>query len=116
MARSSSCTSRTARTSVAWSKRSPAWERATPGVDEDDARVRIPVGSDGPAALLETVRRLDDTGIGLADIALHRPSLDDVFLSLTGHAAERTDEDADGAANGKKRGRKSKRAKEASDA
>jgi ABC-2 type transport system ATP-binding protein len=86
------------------------------GVDEEDARVRIPVGSDGPVALLETVRRLDDTGIGLADIALHRPSLDDVFLSLTGHAAEQREEEDVAAANGKKRGRKKKRAKEASDA
>jgi ABC-2 type transport system ATP-binding protein len=85
----------------------------TPSVDEDDARIRIPVGSDGTVALLETVRRLDDTGIGLSDIALHRPSLDDVFLALTGHAAEQADEDA--AANGKKRGRKRKRAKEAID-
>jgi len=85
------------------------------GVDQEDARVRIPVGSDGPVALLETVRRLDDTGIGLVDIALHRPSLDDVFLSLTGHAAEQQEEE-DAAANGKKRGRKKKRAKEASDA
>jgi ABC-2 type transport system ATP-binding protein len=86
------------------------------GVDEEDARVRIPVGSDGPVALLETVRRLDDTGIGLADIALHRPSLDDVFLSLTGHAAEQREEEDAAAADGKKRGRKKKRAKEASDA
>jgi hypothetical protein len=39
--------------------------------------------------------------------------LDDVFLALTGHAAEQRDEDA--AANGKKRGRKRKRAKEAID-
>jgi len=85
------------------------------GIDQEDARVRIPVGSDGPVALLETVRRLDDTGIGLVDIALHRPSLDDVFLSLTGHAAEQQEEE-DAAANGKKRGRKKKRAKEASDA
>ena len=38
--------------------------------------------------LLETVRRLDDAGIVIEDIALHRPTLDDVFLSLTGHAAE----------------------------
>jgi ABC-2 type transport system ATP-binding protein len=34
------------------------------------------------------VRRLDDAGIAIEDIALHRPTLDDVFLSLTGHAAE----------------------------
>jgi ABC-2 type transport system ATP-binding protein len=85
-----------------------------PGIDEDDARIRIPVGSDGSIALLEAVRRLDVTGIGLADIALHRPSLDDVFMSLTGHAAEQREDDA-AAANGKKRGRKRKRAKEASD-
>jgi ABC-2 type transport system ATP-binding protein len=38
--------------------------------------------------LLETVRRLDDASITIEDIALHRPTLDDVFLSLTGHAAE----------------------------
>ena len=38
--------------------------------------------------LLETVRRLDDAEIAIEDIALHRPTLDDVFLSLTGHAAE----------------------------
>ena len=87
-----------------------------PGIDEEDARVRIPVGSDGSVALLETVRRLDDTGIGLADIALHRPSLDDVFLSLTGHAAEQRADDDAAAVNGKKRGRKRRRAKEASDA
>ena len=100
----------------AWWKRSPAWARARRGVDEEDARVRIPVGSDGPVALLETVRRLDDAGIGLADIALHRPSLDDVFLSLTGHAAEQADADGEAANGKKKRGRKGKRAKEASDA
>ena len=53
-----------------------------------DVVVRVPVGSEGPTVLLETVRRLDDAGIAIEDIALHRPTLDDVFLSLTGHAAE----------------------------
>jgi ABC-2 type transport system ATP-binding protein len=48
----------------------------------------VPVGSEGPTVLLETVRRLDDAGIAIEEIALHRPTLDDVFLSLTGHAAE----------------------------
>jgi ABC-2 type transport system ATP-binding protein len=57
-------------------------------VDADAGLVRIPVGTDGPVALLDAVRRLDDARIALADIALHRPTLDDVFLSLTGHAAE----------------------------
>ncbi|MEX2101245.1 MAG: ATP-binding cassette domain-containing protein [Actinomycetota bacterium] len=57
-------------------------------VDVDAARIRLPVGTEGPAALLDTVRRLDETKIVLSDIALHRPTLDDVFLSLTGRAAE----------------------------
>jgi ABC-2 type transport system ATP-binding protein len=36
----------------------------------------------------EIVRALDDAGVGIDDIAIHRPTLDDVFMSLTGHAAE----------------------------
>ena len=59
-----------------------------PSVDQDEGAVRIPVGNDGANALLDSVRRLDDTKIALADIALHRPTLDDVFLSLTGRSAE----------------------------
>jgi ABC-2 type transport system ATP-binding protein len=59
-----------------------------PMQDEDTRLIRVPVGSEGPTVLLETVRRLDDAGITIEDIALHRPTLDDVFLSLTGHAAE----------------------------
>jgi ABC-2 type transport system ATP-binding protein len=38
--------------------------------------------------IVEAVRRLDDAGVGVDDIALRRPTLDDVFLSLTGHVAE----------------------------
>jgi ABC-2 type transport system ATP-binding protein len=34
------------------------------------------------------VRRLDDAGVGIDDLSLQRPTLDDVFMSLTGHAAE----------------------------
>jgi ABC-2 type transport system ATP-binding protein len=39
-------------------------------------------------AIAEAVRRLDEAGIGIDDIALRRPTLDDVFLRLTGHVAE----------------------------
>jgi ABC-2 type transport system ATP-binding protein len=39
-------------------------------------------------AIVEAVRRLDEAGVGVEDIALRRPTLDDVFMSLTGHAAE----------------------------
>jgi ABC-2 type transport system ATP-binding protein len=39
------------------------------------------------------VRRLDAAGVGIADIAVRRPTLDDVFMVLTGHAAEPQAED-----------------------
>ena len=44
------------------------------------------------------MRDLDEAAIGIDDIGLRRPTLDDVFLSLTGHAAEptRTTEDGRG--------------------
>ena len=64
-------------------------------MDEDTRLIRVPVGSEGPTVLLETVRRLDDVGIPIEDVALHRPTLDDVFLSLTGHAAELAIEESD---------------------
>src|SRR5439155_22737616 len=57
-------------------------------VDADERLIRVPVGDEGPAILLESTRRLDDKKIVLAGFELHRPTLDDVFLALTGHAAE----------------------------
>ncbi|MGV9674906.1 ATP-binding cassette domain-containing protein [Nocardia sp. NPDC003482] len=51
-------------------------------------RVSIPA-PDGAATLAEALRRLDSAGVELADIALRRPSLDDVFLSITGHSGGR---------------------------
>jgi ABC-2 type transport system ATP-binding protein len=62
-------------------------------VDNDRGEITLPVGDNGTGVLTEAVRRLDAEKIILADIALRRPSLDDVFLSLTGHAAEETDGD-----------------------
>jgi ABC-2 type transport system ATP-binding protein len=47
-------------------------------------------------AIVEAVRRLDEAGVGVDDIGLKRPTLDDVFLTLTGHAAEERDSDDDG--------------------
>ncbi len=57
-------------------------------VDNNGGEINLPVGTDGTAILTEAVRRLDAESIKLADIALRRPTLDDVFLALTGHAAE----------------------------
>ena len=56
-------------------------------VDEDLRQVSAPVTT-GSKALVEAARALDDAGIHPLDIALKRPSLDDVFISLTGHVAE----------------------------
>ncbi|MGA9858624.1 MAG: ATP-binding cassette domain-containing protein [Solirubrobacteraceae bacterium] len=46
-------------------------------------------------AIAEAVRQLTEAGIGVDDITLRRPTLDDVFLSLTGHAAEQTEAPAE---------------------
>ncbi|HKG38171.1 MAG TPA: ATP-binding cassette domain-containing protein [Conexibacter sp.] len=43
-------------------------------------------------SIVEAVRRLDEAGVGVDDIGLKRPTLDDVFLTLTGHAAEESDD------------------------
>jgi ABC-2 type transport system ATP-binding protein len=42
--------------------------------------------------IAEAVRRLDGAGVGIDDIAVRRPTLDDVFFALTGHAAEEPEE------------------------
>jgi ABC-2 type transport system ATP-binding protein len=47
----------------------------------------LPMRRDG-GGIAEAVRRLDVAGVGIADIAVHRPTLDDVFIALTGHVAE----------------------------
>ncbi len=47
--------------------------------------------SNGPAAAADALRRIDAAQITLVGLALREPSLDDVFLSLTGHKAEDAD-------------------------
>jgi ABC-2 type transport system ATP-binding protein len=56
-------------------------------IDNDLGRVQVPAPQ-GALALVEAVRVLDAQNLRVADLGLRRPSLDDVFLSLTGHAAE----------------------------
>jgi ABC-2 type transport system ATP-binding protein len=53
----------------------------------EDGVVRVPMGRRA-GVIAEAVRRLDAASVGVDDIALRRPTLDDVFFSLTGRAAE----------------------------
>jgi ABC-2 type transport system ATP-binding protein len=79
--------------------------RLEPGADPDVAVRSLAQMSDDPpvleagpiikvnvrertGAIVEAVRRLSEAGVGVDDLALRRPTLDDVFLALTGHAAE----------------------------
>jgi ABC-2 type transport system ATP-binding protein len=56
-------------------------------LDEGLRLIASPV-STGSAALFEVLKALDAAGIHALDVGLKRPSLDDVFLALTGHVAE----------------------------
>ena len=58
-----------------------------PTVDQAAQQVSLPVTS-GAALLPDVVRRLDEAGVAITDLALRRPTLDDVFLTLTGTAAQ----------------------------
>ena len=64
-----------------------------PTIDEVDRRVTVPV-SGGSTVLVDVVRGLDSAGVVLEDLSLRRPTLDDVFLSLTGRTAEDEEESA----------------------
>ncbi len=59
-----------------------------PHVDEETGVISVGVGGSGSDALIQAVRALDAAGVETRGLALRRPSLDDVFLALTGHAAE----------------------------
>lgn len=58
-----------------------------PSFDEDSLTIKLPV-KDGSRALTEVVRALDYAKIDPRSLSLHQPSLDDVFLSLTGKKTE----------------------------
>lgn len=57
-----------------------------PAVDAGRDRVSVPVA--GPEALPAVVTRLATAGIAVTELSLHLPSLDEVFLTLTGHRAD----------------------------
>jgi len=77
-----------------------------PLADSGSGVVSLRVGSRGSDALVETVRALDAAGVETRGLGLRRPSLDDVFLALTGHATE--EEEPGGRRRGRRGGRRSK--------
>jgi ABC-2 type transport system ATP-binding protein len=67
---------------------------AEPHMDAETGVVSVGVGGRGSEALVEAVRGLDGAGVETRGLALRRPSLDDVFMALTGHVAEETGQQA----------------------
>ncbi len=56
-------------------------------LDEHTRKLTVPA-TGGAAKLIEVVRDLGEAGVAIDDIALRRPTMDDVFLALTGHTSE----------------------------
>ena len=78
--------------------------RAALGADQGAAGSITLPAPEGPASLVAAVRTLDAAGITPTDIGLRRPTLDDVFVALTGHATTPTE-----TGNGRRRGRRGRR-------
>jgi ABC-2 type transport system ATP-binding protein len=64
-------------------------------VERHTRKITVPVAG-GARLLAEVIRDLDAEGIEIDDIGLRRPTLDDVFISLTGHRAEAPEDNEDG--------------------
>ncbi|WP_431680176.1 ATP-binding cassette domain-containing protein [Kitasatospora sp. KL5] len=63
------------------------YAKGDPAVERNTRRITVPV-SGGSKVLADVIRELDARSIEIDDIGLRRPTLDDVFLSLTGHVTE----------------------------
>jgi ABC-2 type transport system ATP-binding protein len=59
--------------------------------ERDGIVLRVPV-AERKGTIAAAVQRLNDAGVGIDDISMRRPTLDDVFLKLTGHAAQDEEE------------------------
>ena len=75
-------------------------------VDEQARQITAGVAG-GVEDLRQVLQLLSDSSIKVADVGLHRPTMDDVFLSLTGHSTDE-EEEAESAAKGSKKDKKKK--------
>ncbi|MER7173023.1 ATP-binding cassette domain-containing protein [Streptomyces mesophilus] len=82
-------------------------------VDDHTRKLTVPV-TGGAKLLAEVIRELDARGIEIDDIGLRRPTLDDVFISLTGHKAE-LEEETDTEGEDPKAAKAAKKAKKEAD-
>ncbi|MEV4945020.1 ATP-binding cassette domain-containing protein [Streptomyces sp. NPDC053755] len=82
--------------------------RGEVAVEDHTRKLTVPVAG-GAKLLAEVIRDLDARGVRIDDIGLRRPTLDDVFISLTGHAAERAEEEGAEAARGVEDHKKSRK-------
>jgi len=80
-----------------------------PTSDLSGTGLRMPARA-GTATLVAAVRALDEAGIEPEDVALQRPSLDDVFLAVTGDAPVSIEEASPSATSGRRFGRRRTRA------
>jgi ABC-2 type transport system ATP-binding protein len=78
-----------------------------PTIDQATRAASIAVQG-GSAVLIDALRQLDTAGVVVKDVAIRRPTLDDVFLSLTGHAAEDVADPSVATAKPGRKGRKEK--------
>jgi len=58
-----------------------------PGVEREGSTIKLS-SNEGPRLLIDILRELDGASLSPATLAVHEPSLDDVFLALTGRHAE----------------------------
>jgi ABC-2 type transport system ATP-binding protein len=63
----------------------------------NDGRTLATTVGDGTTALQHVLARLTEGGVAVHDVGMQRPTLDDVFLGLTGHASEAAPTDQEGA-------------------
>jgi daunorubicin resistance ABC transporter ATP-binding subunit len=74
-----------------------------PEPDERPDRLKLPAPRDGLELVQDAAAALRSANIEVSDLGLRRPTLDDVFLQLTGHAAESEDAPTDAGKRGRKR-------------